>query len=235
MITAAITAEQEFRAEHSHQHTAELTAVTSQIRTAEAAIDRYLAAFENATLDEAICGHRIRDLTAKIEQLTARRTDLTEVINSQPKPPSADAISQLRRTLANVLQHGTPGQRKAIIETHIGEIKIQGALLIPIFLITADDEGPAETSADPDISHNIKVVEPRGLEPRHPPCKSGALPAELWPPVRPAAFPRCRPGIVYGIRCSILRNRHRRACRGIARAAGFEPATHGFGGRCSTN
>jgi site-specific DNA recombinase len=165
VITAAIAAEQQFRAEHSHQHTAELTAVTSQIRAAEAAVDRYLAAFENATLDETICGHRIRDLTAKIEQLTARRADLTEMINSQPKPPSVDAMSQLRRTLADVLQHGTPGQRKAIIETHIAEIKIRGALLIPIFLVPADDEGPAESSADPRISHSIKVVGRAGLEP----------------------------------------------------------------------
>jgi hypothetical protein len=114
---------------------------------------------------EGICGPRIRDLTAKIEQLTARRADLTEMINSQPRSPSADAISQLRRTLAHVLQHGTPGQRKAIIETHIAEIKIQGALLIPIFLNPADDEGPAETSAGPRISHSIKVVGPGDSNP----------------------------------------------------------------------
>jgi hypothetical protein len=28
---------------------------------------------------------------------------------------------------------------------------------------------------------NRTYVEPRGLEPRHPPCKGGALPSELWP------------------------------------------------------
>ena len=34
-----------------------------------------------------------------------------------------------------------------------------------------------------DILRECHIVEPRGLEPRHPPCKSGALPSELWPQV----------------------------------------------------
>ena len=165
LLAAAIAEQQQYRAEHSHQHATELAAITGQIRTAEAAIDRYLAAFENGTLDETTCGHRIRDLTAKLDQLAARRADLADLIDSQPKLPSLDAIDQLRRNLAHVFDHGTPGQRKAIIGTHVAEIQIQGTQLIPIYKIHTDEEGPAETPAGPHISHNIKVVGRAGLEP----------------------------------------------------------------------
>jgi hypothetical protein len=45
-----------------------------------------------------------------------------------------------------------------------------------------------------------------------------------------------RPGVLcYAIRCGILKHQHHRTCRSvIARAAGIEPATHGFGDRRST-
>lgn len=44
-------------------------------------------------------------------------------------PPSPKAIERLRRGLIHVLEHGTPGQRKAIIEANIAEIKIDGTCL----------------------------------------------------------------------------------------------------------
>jgi hypothetical protein len=71
LITAAITAEQELRTDGYQQHAPELDAITGQITTTETAIDRYHAAFEHGTLDERTCGHRIRDLSAKLGQLTA--------------------------------------------------------------------------------------------------------------------------------------------------------------------
>ena len=95
-----IAAQQHYRAEHSQQYTTELAGIAGQIRATEAAIDRYLTAFENGTLDETVCGHRIRDLTTKLDQLTRRRTELSEVLDSQPKPPSPEAVDQLRRDLA---------------------------------------------------------------------------------------------------------------------------------------
>jgi hypothetical protein len=46
------------RADASHQPRAELKATSTKITTAEAAIDRYLTAFENGTLDERACERR---------------------------------------------------------------------------------------------------------------------------------------------------------------------------------
>jgi site-specific DNA recombinase len=165
LITAAITAERQLRAAGSHHHTAELDTITAQIKTTEAAIDRYLTAFENGTLAERTCGSRVDDLTTKLDQLKIRQADLNELVHAQPKPPSTEEIEELRRTLAHILTQGTPGQRKAIIEEHVAEIKIQGAQLIPIFMIPTNGEGPAETSADPTFRTSVHVVGRAGLEP----------------------------------------------------------------------
>jgi hypothetical protein len=110
---------------------------------------RYYTCFSRARYGRTGCtAPRIdADQLAKLGQLTARRADLTELIGYQPKAPSVDAIARLRQDLAKVLDHGTPGQRKAVMKTHIAEIKIQGTHLIPIFRIPADDEGPADTPA----------------------------------------------------------------------------------------
>jgi len=160
LIDRAIAAEQTLRAENSHQHTAELATITTKINTTEAAIDRYLTAFENGTLDERACGHRIRDLAVKLDQLNARREELTQLTGHAPAPPDPAAIEHLRQHLADVLTHGTPGQRKAIIETHIAEIKIDGTRLVPIFMIpTGNGDGPAETSTDPEFRTMVRVVD----------------------------------------------------------------------------
>jgi site-specific DNA recombinase len=166
LINAAIQAERELRATGTHQHTAELDTINGQIKTTETAIDRYLTAFENETLDERTCGSRVRDLSAKLDQLKIRKAELAELIHTQPEPPNAQAIEQLRRELGQVLAHGTPGQRKAVIEEHVAEIKIQGDQLIPIFMIPTNGQGPADTPTDPAFRTSVHVVGRRGLEPR---------------------------------------------------------------------
>jgi site-specific DNA recombinase len=89
---------------------------------------------------------------------------------SPARTPQGPAIEQVRRDLAHVLDHGTPGHRKAIIETHIAGIKIEDDQLVPIFKIpTGNDERPAEEPADrePDTTFRttVHVVGRAGLEP----------------------------------------------------------------------
>jgi len=69
-----------------------------------------------------------------------------------------------------MLQHGTPGQRKAVIENHVAEIKIQGSKLTPVYKIPIehldqDNDGPVDESTGPSFRTMVRVVEPRGLEP----------------------------------------------------------------------
>jgi site-specific DNA recombinase len=171
LITAAVTAELALRADDADRDTAELTAITGQITTTQAAIDRYLTAFENGNLDERTCGQRIRDLATRLDQLTLRHDELTDLAQTPPAPPSPHAIAALREHLADVIAHGTPGQRKALIETHIAEITLDGDTLTPIFLVPTDpaapgeDEGPTGTPADPTVRTPRQYVPPVGFEP----------------------------------------------------------------------
>jgi site-specific DNA recombinase len=48
---------------------------------------------------------------------------------------SDEDIEQARADLAGVLKDGETGERKAVIEAHVGEIKINGHELIPVFTI----------------------------------------------------------------------------------------------------
>ena len=210
-ISAAIAAEQTRRADGNHRHHAELHTMTGKITATEKAIDRYLTAFENGTLDERACGHRIRDLTIKLDQLRTRRDELNQLTCNPPSPPSPQAVQQLRDHLTHVLTTGTPGQRKTVIETHIAEIKIDGDRLIPIFKIPAGhDTGPAEPSTDPGVRPMHQVVEPRGLEPLTP-----TLPVWRHTLPRTAKSHRAATDSVYG-RPSIVRPTIVRASPGVS-------------------
>jgi site-specific DNA recombinase len=95
-----------------------------------------LTAFENGTLDESICGRRIAELQTQLDQLTAQQAELGEL--EEVRPPSVAAIERIRQSLSDILRSGTLGQRKAVMETHIAEIRITGDRLIPVYRIPAD-------------------------------------------------------------------------------------------------
>jgi hypothetical protein len=67
---------------------------------------------------------------------------LTEI----PDRPSEKAITDLRRSLSHVFKHGTPGQRKAVIELNVAEITVDGDQIIPVFRIPGEATEPAENS-----------------------------------------------------------------------------------------
>ena len=107
-----------------------------------------------------------RGEAASRPQRAARQDELAQFTGHRPNPPDPAAIAHLRRHLADVLTHGTPGQRKAIIETHVAEIRIDETRLIPIFMIPAGNgNGSATTSTDPEFRTMVRVVGPAGFEP----------------------------------------------------------------------
>jgi site-specific DNA recombinase len=192
LITNAIEAERELHASDAQKHRDELATMTGQISAAEAAIDRYLTAFENGALDERTCGHRIRDLTVKIDQLKTRQTELTELIDAEPTPPSPEAIEYAREALTAALNSGEPAQRKAVIEEHVAEIKIDGTRLISVFMIPTGDAELRTMGRVVDPT-GLEPVDPTGLEPVDP---TGLEPVELrWRPANHihAAQRRFRP------------------------------------------
>lgn len=64
-----------------------------------------------------------------------------------------------------MLQHGTPGQRKALIEENIAEIRFNGTQLIPVFKIleeateqVEESTGSADASVRDDRSCGAEVT-----------------------------------------------------------------------------
>ena len=153
---------------HAHRR-AELATVETEIASARAAIDRYLTAFENGTMNDTVCAPRIATLEAKIIQLDARRTELVDLISTEPTAPGTDVLDALRHRIRRVIAAGTPAQRKELIEAMVAEIRIDGDTVYPIFLLPRDDETPAETDStgveEPPFRTMVRSVGRAGLEP----------------------------------------------------------------------
>ena len=132
VITDAIASEHQIRA----ANTSDREGLVRQIATTQTAIDRYLSAFENSTMDETICGRRINELQIQLDQLTTQQAELGPA--EDVRPPDEDDIERLRQRLGDVFRSGTLGQRKAVIETHIAEIRLVDDRLIPVYRIPAD-------------------------------------------------------------------------------------------------
>ena len=165
LTEAVAAAQQEFHEAHADRH-AEVDAVAAQIKTKEAAVARYHTAFENGTMDDQTAGPRLKELRHEIEQLTARRDDLTDSLDQRPEPPPPGTIDKLRSILAHAVTDGTSGERKRAIESLVHEIRIneQGEV-IPVFKIPGpdggivlDDAAPASTTG----SRNGAVGGPPG-------------------------------------------------------------------------
>jgi site-specific DNA recombinase len=89
LIAAAASEADTTRHAATDRHRAELTAVEKEITRTGTAIDRYLTAFENSTLDPALLQDRLTALRAKTEQLQARRDELVGLLDQTPAMPSA--------------------------------------------------------------------------------------------------------------------------------------------------
>ncbi|MFC7276031.1 hypothetical protein ACFQS1_18715 [Paractinoplanes rhizophilus] len=74
----------------------ELAALATQVTSCQAAINRYHAAFENGTMDDAVAGPRIRELRHRLTQLQARHAQLTDELSCQPAPPPPSTIARIR-------------------------------------------------------------------------------------------------------------------------------------------
>jgi site-specific DNA recombinase len=180
LIADAITQAQAGHAATKDGHRAELAAAEHEMTKTGAAIDRYLAAFENGTLHPEDLADRLAQLRARSAQLRARRDELAEQVATVPTAPPALALRQVADHIADIVASGSHSQRKALIEVLIAQIKITGPdRIVPVFRIPqpwAADQAqvPAdlattrrETREDP-VRAMTNLVELRGLEPLTP-------------------------------------------------------------------
>jgi hypothetical protein len=170
LIADAVTrAQQRHRDGHASQR-AEHTAILTQIKQKETAIERYFTAFENGTMDDTTACDRLSKLRGEIAQLTARADAIVDSLGTEPAPPPPATIERLQAYLASAITNGTPNERKAAIEALIAEIRITDEGVIPVFRIpgpgTPDpgNDDATSTGAEP-VRALVRSVEPRGLEP----------------------------------------------------------------------
>jgi hypothetical protein len=72
-------------------------------------------------------------------------------------------MNLLRRQLADAFWHETPGQRKAIIETHIAKITLSQGKVVPVFRVPQEAQIPVEHSTGiPETVRSPLTVAPRG-------------------------------------------------------------------------
>ena len=169
LIADAVTRAQTLHRDRSAGRRAEHAAILAQIKQKQAAIERYHAAFENGTMDDATAGQRLNTLRGQIAQLTARAGELAETIGNQPAPPPPGVIENLHACLTDAIASGTPAERKAAIEALVAEVRITEDGLIPVFRIPSPRPpvpGDADAIAgEPPVRTMLRLVGRVGLEP----------------------------------------------------------------------
>jgi site-specific DNA recombinase len=119
LLADAVTRADQHHRESDADRRAEHDTIDTQISATEATITRYHAAFENGTMDDATAGPRIRALRTQLDQLTARRddlTDLADLADDEPARPSPETLDRLRGYLSRMLTEDSSIERKSAIE-----------------------------------------------------------------------------------------------------------------------
>ena len=146
----------------------QMAQVAADLARTEAAIERYLLAFESGSFPEAQCGERVRTLSQRATELRCRQGELQAALDDAPAPTITGAdIAALRTQLCAVLTDPSaePSVVKALLRLLIAEIRVVSRDAIqPTFRIPLD---PVRVEAG--------VVRPEGLEPPLPAPEAGAL------------------------------------------------------------
>ncbi|WP_308200332.1 recombinase family protein [Kibdelosporangium philippinense] len=149
LIADAVTRHQAQHLAGEDNQRAELATVEAELTKTNQAIDRYLNAFENGTLEEDDLAARLATLKTKTKQLRARRDELADQLADAPQPVPKAALVEVADYISEIIASGTDNQRKALIETLIAEIKITAAdRIVPIFRIPQprSEEAPLNTT-----------------------------------------------------------------------------------------
>ena len=145
--------------------TAELAALDQRIKDTEAAIDRYLHAFENGTMTPATCGPRLDALTRQRDELTGHRTALAEQLaTTTTELPSRKQLAAYAAQIREDLTGGTTATRKHALAALVNRVEIHPAReATPWFNVPTQTPRP-KTGAQA-VRMRSQIVELRGIEP----------------------------------------------------------------------
>jgi site-specific DNA recombinase len=172
LIAAAISAARASCAAAHDGRRAEIAATDRELARTGAAIDRYLAAFENGTLDPEDLTDRLAQLKARTRQLAARRDELASQVDAEPAIPSPATLREVAGHIDQIIAAGSHSERKALIEALVAQVKITGpGRIVPVFRIPQPEPGPAldrtadRSRTEPGVRAMTNLVGPVGFEP----------------------------------------------------------------------
>ncbi len=144
LIADAIAAAQASHAADRDARRGELAATEHELARTGTAIDRYLTAFENGTLDPEDLAGRLAQLKNRSRQLAAQHDMLASQLASAPAMPPPAALCQVADRISEVIRAGSHNQRKALIEALVAQVKITGpGRIVPVFRIPQPETGTA--------------------------------------------------------------------------------------------
>ena len=136
LIADAVTAAQASHRVADDARHSELAAVDHELSTTSSAVDRYLSAFENGTLEPEDVAGRLAALKTRAQQLRAHRDELVSQLAEMPTAPPPATLQQVASHIDEINGSGSHRQRKALVEALIAQVKITGpGRPLPVFRI----------------------------------------------------------------------------------------------------
>ncbi|MHB8669902.1 MAG: recombinase zinc ribbon domain-containing protein [Acidimicrobiales bacterium] len=109
----------------ARQHDKEGRAVDAEVKRTEAALERYMHAFENGALTENLFAERVRELGIKAAALRARHAELLAATIDTPDTPTTADLRALHRWLRNKTKHAPDVERKAVARAFVHELRVE--------------------------------------------------------------------------------------------------------------
>jgi hypothetical protein len=104
----------------------EIAASEAELKRSEAAIERYMHAFESRSVTEDMFGTRVRSLGNKVRALRARHAELSDAAEeANLKPRTAADIEALRQLLEDEIERGSEEHRKAIVQAFVSDLVVK--------------------------------------------------------------------------------------------------------------
>jgi site-specific DNA recombinase len=156
----------------------QLATVRAELRKAEAAIERYMGAFENGTVTEDMFGERVRHLGEQATALRDREANLQTQSAAADEPlPTPDDIRVLKQELETAARHVQAPVRKALAQAFVHELKVDTRERVaPTFRVVrstandlADGDRTIESRKVAGVRTMTRLAVPTGFEPVSPP------------------------------------------------------------------
>ena len=164
LLERAIAAKAQDTATAARLHQDEIAATEAELKKTEAAIERYMHAFEAGSVTEDMFGTRVRDLGNKLRALRARHAELAEAAEAAAMhPPTAADIEALRDELEAEIHHGSEQRRKALAQAFIRLLVVEERDTIqPSFYIRGGlpPDMPDDNSETPSDGTGFRAMTP---------------------------------------------------------------------------